>query len=125
MSEQKKYTQEDIERFMAEREKVRGIVEKIGGQSSNRERIINGVFITLVIISFSLAPFFEGAYRWIFIDIAILLVSLKLSFLIHNEMKVNHFQFWILTSLEWKVNEISKEVKEIKKQLNKDEKQDN
>lgn len=117
-----KYTQEDIERFMAEREKVRGIVEKIGGKSTSRERIINIVFITLVVISFSLAPFFEGAYRWVFIDIAILLVSLKLSFLIHNEMKVNHFQFWILTSLEWKINEISKEVKEIKKQLDPDEK---
>ena len=30
--------------------------------------------------------------------------------MIHEQQKVNHFQFWILTSLEYRINEIYKKV---------------
>ncbi len=117
-----KYSQEEIERFIEEREKIRRIVGRIGGKSTKRENTINIIFIILVIISFILAPFFEGTYRWVFIDIAILLVSLKLSFLIYNEIKINHFQFWILSSIEWKLNELTKEIKELRDKIENNEK---
>lgn len=114
-----KYSQEEIERFMKEREKIRRIIGQIGGIPTKKDKVINIIFIVLVILAFAAAPFFEGTYRWVMIDVAILLVSLKISFLINNEIKVNHFEFWILSSMEWKINEISREIKEIKEELEK------
>jgi hypothetical protein len=29
-------------------------------------------------------------------------------------MRINHFQFWILSSIEWRINETIKHMKEIK-----------
>jgi archaellum component FlaC len=29
-------------------------------------------------------------------------------------MKINHFKFWMLSSIEWRLNEINKQVKELK-----------
>ncbi len=50
---------------------------------------------------------------------AILLVVLKIAWMIHEAQKVSHFQFWILNSLEFRVNEMNKKVRNIEKTLKK------
>lgn len=42
------------------------------------------------------------------VELAIAAVSVKLIFLIHKQSRVNHFQLWILSSIEWQLNEIMK-----------------
>ena len=42
------------------------------------------------------------------VDLALAALSIKILFLIHNQARVNHFQLWILTSIEWRLNEIAK-----------------
>ena len=39
--------------------------------------------------------------------------------MIHEQQKVNHFQFWILTSLEYRINEIYKKVSVLEKYISK------
>ncbi|MCK4665310.1 hypothetical protein KAU33_01080 [Candidatus Dependentiae bacterium] len=65
----------------------------------------------------------HGVKRLISIEVGVLLISLKLIYFLHNEAKVNHFQFWILSTLEWKIGELDTKLKRIEKLLKKNEKE--
>jgi hypothetical protein len=51
------------------------------------------------------------------IEAATVILSLKIIYLIHNQMKVSHFEFWILSSLEWRINEMMTSIRHIAKKL--------
>ena len=51
------------------------------------------------------------------IELGILLVSVKIIWMIHKQTKVEHFQFWILNTIEFRLNEISKKISAIEKHL--------
>jgi len=50
------------------------------------------------------------------IEVATVTLSIKIIYLIHSQMRVAHFVFWILSSLEWRINEIMRQLREIRKQ---------
>ena len=52
--------------------------------------------------------FSEDTLQLAMLEIATAAVSAKLIYLIHNQSRVSHFQLWILSSLEWQINELSK-----------------
>ena len=110
---------EDIEQYLHEKEQIRQIVGKIGGKTTGFGKIINEVFLLLVITAFILPFFFEEITPDISIEIAILLVSLKLFYFLYQSAKVNHFQFWMLSSIEWRLNEMSKKLSEIERKIKK------
>lgn len=107
---------EEIDQYLKEKEEIRRIVGKIGGKCTRFEKIINEVFLFLVLITFILPFFVDFISANIAIEIAILLVSLKLFYFLYQSAKVNHFQFWMLSSIEWRLNELSKKINEIEKQ---------
>ena len=45
------------------------------------------------------------------IELAITAVSFEITVLIHEQARVNHFQTWMLSSLEWRLDQIMKELK--------------
>ena len=47
--------------------------------------------------------------------IGVLLVSVKIIWMIHKQTKVEHFQFWILNSIEFRLNAISKKLTQMEK----------
>ena len=49
------------------------------------------------------------------LEIGVLLVSVKIIWMIHKQTKVEHFQFWILNSIEFRLNAISKKLTQIEK----------
>jgi hypothetical protein len=116
--------QEELDHFRQEKEKVRRLIGQIGGKATaDRDRVINVVFISAIIIFFSLdflrhifgfsiplAPLFS-------IEVGLLLVSLKIIWMIHRSMKVEHFQFWILNSIEFRLNDISRKIQSIEKKV--------
>ncbi|MHC4707306.1 MAG: hypothetical protein ACYS8I_09495, partial [Planctomycetota bacterium] len=53
--------------------------------------------------------------RILMIELATITLSLKIIYLIHCQMRVNHFEFWILSSLEWRLTELMRHIKELKK----------
>ena len=115
---------EELEHFRQEKEKVRKLVGQIGGKATaKRDRAINVVFVIAIVTLFSLdfsrhlfgldiplAPLFS-------IELGLLLVSVKIIWMIHREMKVEHFQFWILNSIEFRLNDISKRMRQIEEHL--------
>jgi hypothetical protein len=117
--------EQELEHFRAEKEKIRNLVGQIGGKgSAKQDKIINFVFFNVIIllfifdilrhlfkISVPLPPLFA-------IEIGILVVSLKIIWMIYKQTKVEHFQFWILNSIEFRLNNVSKQLGDIEEKLN-------
>jgi len=105
----------EMEHFQQEKERVRAIVGKIGGLPKFRTKLVNALFITVIVASVTVSIFSEGKLRPLMIELAMVTLSLKIIYLINCQMRINHFQFWILSSLEWRINEIMKQIKQARK----------
>ncbi len=113
---------EEIENFRKEKERIRHLVGQIGGaQSEKRNRTVNIIFIAAmgVLFVFDLLRHIfkvEIPLPQLFsIELAVLLVSVKIIWMIHRGDKVEHFQFWVLNSIEFRLNDISRHLREIDK----------
>jgi hypothetical protein len=115
----------ELAHYKAEKDKIRDIVGQIGGKTGrHRQTVINIVFLTLVAILFGfdlLRLFFDWEVPFLppllLLEVAVLLVSLKIVWMIHTQSKVDHFQFWILHSIEFQMNMLSRRVTELSKAL--------
>ena len=105
----------EIKSFEQERDKIRKIIGRIGGRPSQKSRLINIIFIVLVLTVFAMSIVWGGKMRFFMIEAGILLLSLKLVYFLESYMRLNHFQFWILSSLEWRLDKIDKMLREISK----------
>jgi hypothetical protein len=122
---------EELEHYWEEKEKVRQIVGQIGGkQKSGQNRILNAVFLIVVglLFLFDLTRHIfsiqiTGFPAILSIEIAILLVSLKIIWMIHTQSKVEHFQFWILNSIEFQMNNMAGRVRKIEKMMESSDEQ--
>lgn len=116
--------QEDLESFQREKEKIRNFVGRIGGaRSAGFDKVVNVVFICAIAALFildilrhtfhlpiPLPPLFS-------LELGMLLVSIKIIWMIYKQMKVEHFQFWILNSIEFRLNDLSKQIRQIQEKL--------
>jgi len=111
----------ELEHYKAERERIRDIVGQIGGKTTkHRDFVINMVFLGLVVGAF-VFDLLRSLIGWkipflpqhILLEIAVLLVSLKIIWMIHTQAKVSHFQFWILSSIEFQINMLTRRMTEL------------
>lgn len=112
--------EDELHSYREEKEKIRNIIGQIGGEEDRRrDRIINVAFITLLLILLTLdmVGHFVSALQvlpsLISLEIAVLMVSLKVIWMIHKQAKVEHFQFWILNAIEFRLNEVSKRLRDM------------
>lgn len=115
---------EELEQFRREKERIRHLVGQIGGKhSQKRDHVINLGFVVAMVLLFVL-----DLLRHLFhvdiplpqmfsIELAVLLVSIKIIWMIHKGTKVEHFQFWVLNSIEFRLNDVSKRLRELDKKL--------
>lgn len=108
----------ELKEFKREKERVRKIIGQIGGhKNKNMDTIINLSFLIIVLIVFILGGLLHMIDYTLSLEVGVLLVSLKIAWMIRAQEKVNHFQFWILTSLEFRLNEMSKKNRKMEKIL--------
>jgi hypothetical protein len=105
----------ELEHFQQEKERVRAIVGKIGGLPKFRTKLINVIFIIVIVTSITVSIISGDKFRLLMIELAMVALSLKIIYLINCQMRIGHFQFWILSSLEWRINEIMKQIKQSQK----------
>ena len=105
----------ELEHFQQEKERVRAIIGNIGGVPKFRTKLINVVFIIVLLISVVVSILGGDKLRLLMIELATIALSLKIIYLIHCQMRVNHFKFWILSAIEWRINELMAYIKEQKK----------
>lgn len=121
-----KVLQKEINQYHSEKESVRKILGQIGGSTSKtKETAINVTFALLVILFFSFDVMRHTLHMRIdfipelfSVEIALLLVSMKIIWMIHRQQKVEHYQFWILNTIEFQMNSTAARVRKIEKAVN-------
>lgn len=112
-----------LKAYQDERERIKQLMGQIGSSSDiKRDKYVNWIFIVLIVLllsfdiirhvlaldSIPLPPLFS-------IEIGVLLVSIKIIWMINRQSKVDHFQFWILNSIEYRINNLSRQLNELQK----------
>ncbi len=105
----------ELKHFQKEKERVRAIIGKIGGTPKYGTKFINILFIIAVAIPVLISIFAGERVRLLMVELATVILSVKIIYLIHSQMHVNHFEFWILSSIEWRINEMTKLIKKSQK----------
>jgi len=106
---------QELEHFQKEKERVREIVGKVGGVPTFNMKLLNVIFIVVIGVSIVVSLIAGEKWRLLSIEIATVALSVKIIYLIHCQMRVNHFKFWILSSIEWRLNEMMKIIKKLDK----------
>ncbi len=102
-----------LDNFEKEKERVRAIIGRIGGVPSFNTKLINVIFVVIIIVAGVISIFSEESMRLLMIELTTVMLSVKIIYMIHIQMRVNHFKFWILSAIEWRINEIMSEIKQI------------
>ena len=108
----------EIQEYNKERDQIKSMLGKIGGKSYSKIDTVINIFFLLLISFFFVA---EITTHWlpsfISLEISLLLVSIKIVWMIHSQHKFNHFQFWILNSIEYRMNQVAVKMKKIEKEI--------
>ena len=104
----------ELENFQQEKERVRAIIGKIGGVPKFRTKLINTIFIIIVAASVVVSVISGEKLRLLMIELATVTLSVKIIYMMHIQMRVNHFKFWILSSIEWRINEMMTHLRQLK-----------
>jgi hypothetical protein len=113
--EKEKELESELRNFEKDRENIRRIIGRLGGLPTGQARIVNIIFIILVLGVFAASIIWGGRIRFFMIEVGIFLLSIKLIYFLESYMRLNHFQFWILSSLEWRLDKIDKQLKDMSK----------
>lgn len=108
---------EELQEFQREKERIRNIVGQIGGVNSKQNKIINILLIVIIAALLIFGGVFNRITPTLAVQVAILFSVIKLIWMFYESQRASHFQFWILNSLEFRINEIYKKVKRIEKEL--------
>ena len=106
----------ELEHFEKEKERVRVIIGKIGGVPKFRTKLINISFIVVIVVAGVTSIFSGEQLRLLMIELTTVMLSAKIIYMIHVQTRVNHFKFWILSAIEWRINEMMVRIKRIEKQ---------
>ncbi len=108
----------EIDEYNKERDRIRTMLGKVGGRSySKRDMIVNIVFLLAIVTLFLVEITTKFLPIFISIEVSILLVSIKIVWMIHSQHRFNHFQFWVLNSIEFRVNDMQNRVARLEKSL--------
>jgi len=117
--EREKELLEEIESFKKEKERIKRLIGSIGGKNFvKKDKLLNFILLGVVLLLFVLEITTNWLPAYISLEVAVLLVSIKIVWLINNISKMDHFQFWILNSIEFRLNSLSNKLNEIDKKLN-------
>jgi hypothetical protein len=117
-----------LKAYQDERERIKQLMGMIGGSTDiKRDKIVNWIFIILIVLllSFDIARHFLHLENiplppLFSIEIGVLLVSIKIIWMINRQSKVDHFQFWILNSIEFRINNLSRQINDIQELIEKE-----
>nr|WP_307776249.1 hypothetical protein [uncultured Cetobacterium sp.] len=109
---------EELQEFQKEKERIRNIVGQIGGANNKQNKIVNTLLIVIIVVLLILGGVFNRITPTLAVQVAILFGVIKLIWMFYESQRASHFQFWILNSLEFRINEIYKKTKKLEKDIN-------
>ena len=111
------HLRQELDEFKKEKERIRNIVGEIGGRNNKQHKIVSMIFVILIGVLLILGVVLQKITLFLTLEIVILLGVFKLIWMFYDSQRASHFQFWILNSLEFRLNEIDRRVKRIEKML--------
>ncbi|NIZ19538.1 hypothetical protein [Entomospira culicis] len=110
--------EEEIKEYQADQKNMKKMLGAIGGSShARKEKWISIFFIIAMVGTFGMGYLVPGFSKYLSIEIGVLLVSVKVLMLMHQQQKMQHFQFWILNSIEWKITSLEKKQAKLQQAL--------
>jgi len=121
---------EELLRFQTEQEQIRRVLGQVGGsRSARRDRTVTIVFIVAISALFvvdmcrHVLGFTVPLPRLFSLQLGVLLVSLKIVWMMRNQSRVEHFQFWMLNSIEFRLTSLTKTIQSIEDRLGEEERE--
>ena len=108
----------ELEDYQKEKEQVRQILGGVGGAPTFKTKWFNIAFGSAVAVFFAISLVSQGKLQMLMIELATVAISIKIMYLIHCQDKVNHFKFWVLSSIEYRLNEAIKLIKKLDRTSN-------
>jgi len=115
MTEREEHLEEELHEFQKEKETVRHIVGQLGSGNQKQNKIISKVFLVLIFTLLAMGLAFKKTDITLTLLVVILIALFKLIWMIYESQRTNHFQFWILSTLEYKISEIDKRIRKMEK----------
>ena len=102
----------ELDNFQQEKERVRAIIGKVGGVPTFNTKTFNYIFAGIIVITLAVS-FLHEEWRLMMIELATAALAAKILYMMHCQSRVNHFQLWMQSSIEWRINEIMKMIREL------------
>lgn len=118
--ERDEHLKQELNEFQKEKERIRNIVGEIGGKNNKQHKIVSLIFVIIIGTLLILGVVLQKITLFLTLEIVVLLGVFKLIWMFYDSQRANHFQFWILNSLEFRINEIDRRLKRIEKLLKED-----
>lgn len=116
---------EELQEFHREKERLRSIVSEIGGSGKTQHKLVNTLLMVIIAVLLIAGGVLQKITLALTLQLAILIGIFKLIWMFYEAQRANHFQFWILNSLEFKINEITKKVRKLEKEADERAAQNN
>ena len=113
----KNQLKEDLNDFLKEKEELREVIGKIGGNNNPQSKLITTLFVGIVLIIFVTGIILKQLSPTTTLLLLILILSFKIIWMQQQTQKSMHFQFWILNSIEIRINELDKKQKKLEKMI--------
>ena len=110
-------SREELEEFIREKERIRQIIGQIGGKPTTIGSVMNYAMLVFILLTLISAPFLPKDLELPAVEVGLVFLSIKIFYFLHNEAKVIHFQFWMLSSLEWRMNDIARHLAKIDEKM--------
>ena len=110
---------EDLNEFLKEKEEMRDIIGKIGGSNNSQYRLMTTLFAGIILVIFVTGIILRRLSPTLTISLSILIAAFKIIWMQQQSQKSMHFQFWILNSIEIRINELGKRQRKLEKMLEK------
>lgn len=117
---------EELDQFKKEKEKIRRLMAQIGGKNAEKKDLIaNVVFIgAIVLLGVNDVAHYVGGFNVpihpeLSLGIAVFLISVKIVWMMHKATRVEHFQFWILNSIEFRLDDVARHLRRLEETVEK------
>ena len=115
---------EDLNEFLKEKEEMRDIIGTIGGSNNSQYRLMTTLFAGIILVIFVTGIILRRLSPTLTILLSILIAAFKIIWMQQQSQKSMHFQFWILNSIEIRINELDKRQRKLEKMLEKLDKEE-
>ena len=115
---------EDLNEFLKEKEEMRDIIGKIGGSNNSQYRLMTTLFAGIILVIFVTGIILRRLSPTLTISLSILIAAFKIIWMQQQSQKSMHFQFWILNSIEIRINELDQRQRKLEKMLEKLDKEE-